>query len=175
MGLIAIVTGGQLYDISGWLDDNALWEQSSKDLTNSVTQFNRFDPPVSRRRRRNEEEKKELTCTCNMYLLHPRVDDRHVTSPSTPSRTSLVFTAVAAHAPVVPGGVEAPDGGHGDAGREVSLAGGGVAHVQGGGAKGEGGSLRGGRGDRGATPVRSQLARRVGAVGQRVRNWGGVG
>ena len=56
MGLIAIVTAGQLYDISGWLDDNALLEQSSKDLTNSVTQFNRFDPPVSRRRRRNEEE-----------------------------------------------------------------------------------------------------------------------
>ena len=59
MGLIAIVTAGQLYDISGWLDDDALLEQSSKDLTNSVTQFNRFDPPVSRRQRRrgkNEED-----------------------------------------------------------------------------------------------------------------------
>ena len=130
---------------------------------------------MKRRRRGLLKERKDFTCTCNMYFLHPRVDDGHVTSTSTPSRTSLVFTAVAAHAPVVPGGVEAPDGGHGDAGREVSLAGGGVAHVQGGGAKGEGGSLRGGRGDRGATPVRSQLARRVGAVGQRVRNWGGVG
>ena len=59
MGLIAIVTAGQLYDISGWLDDAALLEQSSKDLTNSVTQFNRFDPPFSRRQRRrgkNEED-----------------------------------------------------------------------------------------------------------------------
>ena len=59
MGLIAIVTAGQLYDISGWLDDAALLEQSSKDLTNSVTQFNRFDPPVSRRQSRrgkNEED-----------------------------------------------------------------------------------------------------------------------
>ena len=110
-----------------------------------------------------------------MYFLHPRVDDGHVTSASTATRTSLVFTAVAADAPVVPRGVEAPDGGHSDAGREVSLAGGGVAHVQGGGAKGEGGGLRGGGGYWGATPVRSQLARRVGAVGQRVRNWGGVG
>ena len=142
------------------LDDDALLEQSSKDLTNSVTQFNRFDPPVSRRRRwrkieeeekeekekeeEEKEEEKEVTCTCNMNFLHPRIDDRHVSSPTTTSRTSLVFTAVAAHAPVVPGGVEAPDGGHGDAGREVSLAGGGVTHVEGGGAKGKGGSLRGG-------------------------------
>ena len=55
MGLIAIVTAGQLYDISGWLDDAALLEQSSKDLTNSVTQFNRFDPPVSRRRRKRRK------------------------------------------------------------------------------------------------------------------------
>ena len=165
------------------LDDAALLEQSSKDLTNSVTQFNRFDSPVSRRRRRNEEEeeeeqerrkRKELTCTCNMYFLHPRVDNGHVTSPTSPSRTSLVLTAVAADAPVVAGGVEAPDGGDGDAGGEVSLAGGGVAHVEGGGAEGEGGGLRGGGGDWGATPVRTQLARRVGAVGQRVRNWGGV-
>ena len=94
------------------LDDAALLEQSSKDLTNSVTQFNRFDPPVSRRRRRNEEEvgeeqerrkRKELTCTCNMYFLHPRVDNRHVTSPTaTTSRTSFVFAAVAANSPVVP-------------------------------------------------------------------------
>ena len=145
------------------LDDAALLEQSSKDLTNSVTQFNRFDPPVSRR-------KKGLTCTCNVYFLHPRVDNRHVTSSSSASRTSLVLTAVAADAPVVPGGVEAGDGGHGDAGGEVGLARGGVAHVQGGGAKGEGGRLRGRRGDWGATPVRTQLARRVGAVGQRVRN-----
>ena len=165
MGLIAIVTAGQLYDISGWLDDAALLEQSSKDLTNSVTQFNRFDPPVSRR-------KKGLTCTCNVYFLHPRVDNRHVTSTSSASRTSLVLAAVAADAPVVPGGVEAGDGGHGDAGGEVGLARGGVAQVEGGGAKGEGGRLRGRRGDWGATPVRTQLARGVGAVGQRVRNWG---
>ena len=157
------------------LDDAALLEQSSKDLTNSVTQFNRFDPPVSRRRRRNEEEKKELTCTCNMYFLHPRVDNGHVTSPTSPSRTSLVLTAVAANTPVVAGGVEAPNGGDSDAGGEVSLAGGGVAHVEGRGAEGKGGGLRGGGGDWGATPMRTQLARRVGAVGQRVRNWGGVG
>ena len=50
----------------------------------------------------------ELTCACNMNFLHPRIDDRHVSSPTTTSRTSLVFTAVAAHPPVVPGGVEAP-------------------------------------------------------------------
>ena len=119
---------------------------------------------------------KELTCTCDMYFLHPRVDNRHMTSPSSTSRASLILTAVAADAPVVAGGVEAPaDGGHGDAGGEVPLAGGGVAHVEGGGAEGEGGGLRGGRGDWGATPVRTQLARRVGAVGQRVRNCGGVG
>ena len=93
-----------------------------------------------------------------------------MTSSTSASRTSLVLAAVAADAPVVPGGVEAGDGGHGDAGGEVGLARGGVAHVQGGGAKGEGGRLRGRRGDWGATPVRTQLARRVGAVGQRVRN-----
>ena len=93
-----------------------------------------------------------------------------MTSSTSASRTSLVLAAVAADAPVVPGGVEAGDGGHGDAGGEVGLARGGVAHVQGGGAKGEGGRLRGRRGDWGATPVRTQLAWRVGAVGQRVRN-----
>ena len=130
---------------------------------------------MKRRRRGLLKERKDFTCTCNMYFLHPRVDDGHVTSASTPSRTSLVFTAVAADAPVVPRGVEAPDGGHSDAGREVSLAGGGVAHVQGGGAKGEGGGLWGWGGNRGAAPVRAQLAWGVRAVGQRVRNCKGGG
>ena len=130
---------------------------------------------MKRRRRGLLKERKDFTCTCNMYFLHPRVDNRHVTSPTSPSRTSLVLTAVAANTPVVAGGVEASDGGDGDAGGEVSLAGGGIAHVEGGGAEGEGGGLRGGGGDWGATPMRTQLARRVGAVGQRVRNWGGVG
>ena len=53
---------------------------------------------MKRRRRGLLKERKDFTCTCNMYFLHPRVDDGHVTSPSTSSRTSLVFTAVAADA-----------------------------------------------------------------------------
>ena len=106
-----------------------------------------------------------------MYFLHPGVDDWHVSSPASP-RTALVITAIAAHPAVVAGGVEGSPRGGGPRG---ALARAGVAHVQGRGAQGQGGGLGGRRGDGGAAAVGTQLGRRVAAVRQRVRNWGGNG
>ena len=105
-----------------------------------------------------------------MDLLHPGVDYRHVAPASATPRAALVVGAVGADAAVVAGGVEptAPYGRGGVARR-------GVAHVEGGGAEGQGGGLGRGGGDGRAAAVGAQLARRVGAVGQRVRNWGGGG
>ena len=45
--------------------------------------------------------RKELTCTCNVYFLHPGVDDGHVAAAPAP-RAALVVAAVGTQTTVRP-------------------------------------------------------------------------